>query len=162
MSKIIYEPQTYFDLIDRSEWQLLSDNHQPWFNEPDEVAFLALGYRAAITRNNMGILCGYIAINVEHPWFGHKRAVLDIEVHGGLTYSGFRVFKSIFYAEPPNMLWWLGFDCALAGDVIPRFVGNPQISPKFNSPFDSYKTIKYCKKQCNSLARQAIVAATAK
>lgn len=109
MSKILYEPQTYFDLLDRSKWQTTEDRHQPWFNEPDEVAFLARGYRAALKRSLMGNLCGYIAVDVEHPWFGRKDLDSQINVHGGVTYTGFIDFESIFLSRASKYVVVVGF-----------------------------------------------------
>jgi len=66
----------------------------------------------------MGTLSGYIGIEPEHPWWGQGCMDLDVDVvvHGGLTYAS---------AQRPGTwgedgLWWMGFDTAHNGDVVPE------------------------------------------
>ena len=64
----------------------------------------------------MGNLNGYIGVEKGHPWWGETYWDLDVDVHGGLTYTG---------EERPGTWdkdgrWWLGFDTAHAGDVVPK------------------------------------------
>lgn len=54
------------------------------------------------------------------------------------------------------MLWWLGFDTGHSNDIIPRFLTLAGFPTLNNYPNPTYKTIKYCKKECYGLARQAI------
>lgn len=80
-----------------------------WEAEPDRVAFEASGFKCVILRHpSFGHLCGYIAA----PKFAEDGGPY---VHGEWTYSEDHL---------PNMkcdgLWWNGFDCAHAGDFLPK------------------------------------------
>ena len=71
-----------------------------------------------------GYANGYVAVPKTHPWFG-KSYVGDIEdqieVHGGLTYSGkFPTSSDLIMIEKGDVLpednWVFGFDTAHYGD----------------------------------------------
>ena len=69
-----------------------------------------------VTFNNMGHYCGYVGVNKYHPFFevDYQDLWCGISVHGGLTYSGKEIGgKDI----ADGQYWFLGFDCAHAGDV---------------------------------------------
>lgn len=71
-------------------------------------------------------LCGYVAVPDGHPAYGKNYddwILLDISVHGGLTYASIRTPCS---DETQNQ-WWLGFDCNHAGDI-PTGV-EPEMTP---------------------------------
>lgn len=77
-----------------------------------------IGTECLIRTGPMGTLNGYIGIEPEHPWWGQGYMDLDVDVvvHGGLTYTS---------AQRPGTweedgLWWMGFDTAHAGDVVPE------------------------------------------
>lgn len=66
----------------------------PWLHEADKLAWRdeATGYECIILRSDAGgHLCGYVGIPPSHPLYGVKHQAipedLDIEVHGGLSYS---------------------------------------------------------------------------
>ena len=68
------------------------------------------GYVVHIRRNTLpvtgGFWLGYLAVTVEHPWFGEDYDQLDAEVHCGLTYGALEDGE-----------WVLGFDYAHHGDI---------------------------------------------
>lgn len=74
------------------------------------------GFRCVITKNDrMGFLCGYVGLPPEHPFHGKDYDDChSIDVHGGWTYGADGV-SCIDRDEK----WYLGFDCAHAGDLIP-------------------------------------------
>ena len=69
----------------------------------------AEGYHCRIWRNHMGVWCGYVTVPKSHPAFGKHYDDVDVDVHGGLTYSE---------SEGHDDIWVLGFDCGHAGDII--------------------------------------------
>lgn len=83
------------------------------------------GYVLAVLQNGMGAWCGYIGLPDAHPWHGLGYDRLHVDVHGGLTYSesdppGCALLQlSLASGAGPPPSWWLGFDCAHAGDFIP-------------------------------------------
>jgi hypothetical protein len=105
----------------------------PWDEEPDRIEWRHRGLPCLIVRNRMGALCGYVGLPPGHPM--HGVSYNDAEVapdedgdtyppaHGGLTYSGSCVEGGHICHVPepgePEDVWWLGFDCAQGGDVVP-------------------------------------------
>lgn len=68
-----------------------------------------------------GTLNGYVSLPADHPYFRKSYDEIEeddlVEVHGGLTFSAPGGYPSIL----PDNSWYLGFDTAHAGDVIPAF-----------------------------------------
>jgi len=63
-------------------------------------------------RNDLGAWCGYVGVPPAHPIHRRSYHELDhIDAHGGLTFSGSLPDK--------RADWWVGFDCAHAGDYVP-------------------------------------------
>ena len=71
--------------------------------------------------------CGYVALPRGHHYWGTTFEGLNmLDVHGGVTFTSKgitnseRVAIKLGGAEPPpwydKSLWWVGFDCAHAGD----------------------------------------------
>jgi len=54
-----------------------------------------------------GYANGYIGLPKEHPWFNKHYDNIDVDIHGGLTYSNDHPPKG-----EPDGLWWTGFDTA--------------------------------------------------
>lgn len=78
--------------------------------------FVYKNYNCKIIRVNpdfSGHLCGYVQIPQEHEFYQKHYDEIDcnIPAHGGLTFSG--SFK--------NNDWWIGFDCAHYGDLLPCY-----------------------------------------
>ena len=48
---------------------------------------------------------GYIGVPPEHPWFNRSYNDIDVDVHGGLTYSDDHA-----PGLEPDGYWWIGFD----------------------------------------------------
>ena len=112
-----------------------------------------LGFEWEITGNRMAYRCGYVRIPPAHPWHGlgyDDVRTLDDEypdVHGGLT-----------FAEPdehcgkggPDDAWWLGFDCAHAGDAPdPDLPGYSERHRHFE--WETVKSTEYVKAECLGL-----------
>lgn len=71
-----------------------------------KVIFMSTGYRF-----------GLVGIPARHPLYRKNHwHLIGIEVHGGLTYSGFQDFlvEEGFVSE--DQYWWFGFDCAHLGE----------------------------------------------
>lgn len=137
----------------------------PWQDEPDKEQWTdeATGYACLLKRNRIGSLCGYVGIPDGHPWHGtgYDDIAPSPEVHGGLTYSDLcqegpegETICHVAAPGEPEPLWWLGFDCAHAGDLCPAYkVGS------FGRDYEAYRTAGYVRAQCATLARQAAEAA---
>lgn len=127
----------------------------PWLGEAEKIAWLdeASGYECIIMRAaSSGHLGGYVGVPPEHPLYGFEHeaipADLDIEVHGGLTYSALcqhgptpalgisaearrichvsarpsrhgPVQHATDYRVQRDDAWWFGFECNHVYDVVP-------------------------------------------
>ena len=127
----------------------------PWLGEAEKVAWLdeASGYECIIMRAaSSGHLSGYVGVPPKHPLYGFEHeaipADLDIEVHGGLTYSALcqhgptpalgisaearrichvsarsarhgPVQHATDYRVQRDDAWWFGFECNHVYDIVP-------------------------------------------
>lgn len=124
----------------------------PWAHGPDREEFKHAGLPCLLLRNKFGAWCGYVAVRAAHPYYGRDTSgegVTDLEVHGGVTFAGHCRGEICHQPEPgePDDVWWLGFDCAHAGDVLP---GLP-----INTFSDAvYRDINYAREETKQLAEQ--------
>lgn len=69
------------------------------------------GYHVTIKKNPfLGVLLGYVDLPKDHKFYGLCYDKIDVDVHGGLTYS-----------QQKGEFWRIGFDCGHSGDFIPMF-----------------------------------------
>ena len=73
-----------------------------------EKDFIVEGYRCVIVGQSLGHRCGYIGLPKGHPLHGKDYDEIDINVHGGLTYSD---NSGTYPVENTGDIWWIGFDC---------------------------------------------------
>lgn len=133
----------------------------PWDDEPNRVQWKTrTGLDALMVRNHMGAWCGYVGVPPGHPLHGVQYNdaydVLDTDVHGGLTYSDACAEHICHIPAPgePDALWWLGFDCAHSGDLLPGMLVHAWLQHA------SYRTQAYVRDHCERLA-ESIAAAVA-
>lgn len=145
----------------------------PWLGEPDKVQFTdpETGYPCLVNRGPMGALCGYVGVPEGHPLYGRPYGDVDADVHGGLTFSApcsheEDPAKGICHIpEPgePDNVWWFGFDCAHAFDLMPDMLRLRKEIPALQelaekltpSEFqDVYRTLEYVETQIVELAKQ--------
>lgn len=120
-----------------------------WENEPDHVDVMHDNYHFVILRNPHQLhLNGYIGIPKEHKWFGKNYLddEIDIECHGGLTFSGNEL------AHMQKDFWYFGFDCAHPWDIIPDFVKTGLSI----FPDSTYKNIQYVIHELQGMYEQLI------
>lgn len=118
-----------------------------WSGEPDRVEWKTkAGLPALILRNGSGAWCGYVAVDSSHRDYQNTHP--DVEVHGSVTYTDKCRGAICHVPKPgePDDVWWIGFDCAHSGDVVPAH------GPF--SPYDSYKDAHYVVREVESLASQ--------
>lgn len=147
---------------DRTKWP-----KGPWDDEPDRVEWRMSeppGYPLLIVRGPVGSLCGYVGVPPGHPLYRKvysEPGASDLEVHGGLTYSG-ECRGDICHAPAPGEpddVWWFGFDTAHAGDYVPgiealleRNKANPEI--RMGMFGERYRDIPYVRAEVERLAIQ--------
>ena len=132
-------------MIDRTGWP-----KGEWDNEPDSAEWMdeATGLRCRIMRNFVGALCGYVEVPQSHPHFERSYEAFDVEVHGGLTFSG----PIIDGTDPAREV---GFDCAHYADYQPALVAMMAKTPFAGEwKCSAYRNMAYVKAECAKLAKQ--------
>ena len=106
--------------------------------EGDFKIWLHNGMLCMIRRHpSFNHLCGYVAVTKKHPLFNKTYDNITSHVHGGLTFAGTWNSKN---------LWWFGFDCAHAGDLVFYEGCKPYED-------DVYRDMEYVTKETERLAR---------
>lgn len=105
-------------------------------------------------------LNGYLGIPKGHPWYQVDHNHIDTSVHGGLTYAAHHSSNQIEGLDPTLDIWWIGFDCGHAWDIIP---GIEKLEKELGfEPIriegSSYKDRDYVFNELEELAQQATVA----
>lgn len=142
----------------------------PWDDEPDREEWRAFGLPCLVRRGPSGAWCGYVGLPSSHPYHGvsysdplcgHAGCYdhnIDVYVHGGLTYAAScdgdettGICHVPQEGEEDNV-WWLGFDCAHAGDLTPKHDG---LLSRFATEHGyTYRDIAYVKGETTRLAEQ--------
>lgn len=152
------EDQILHPTIDKSTW-----GPGPWQDEPDRVDFTHAGLTCLALRGHHGVWCGYVAVPPGHPLHGTVYQDIDVQVHGGLTYSqtGARPIGHVPAPGDPDAVWWIGFDCG--HDVRDRLPGMeaclraaqiPPLPPLPPGCEDVYRDLPYVRGEIRSLADQ--------
>jgi len=104
----------------------------PWDNEPNKKKFKYKGFEGFINRNDLGALCGYVEIPLNHPILkcldidedGLEYEKLPLDVHGGVTFG-----KKATNRKSGIEYYVVGFDCAHSEDLIPfsTWMTNPDL-----------------------------------
>jgi hypothetical protein len=133
--------------IDKSDW-----GEGPWQQEPDRVEFQHAGLPCLMVRHpRHGNWCGYAAVPPGHPLHGKPYQDVDLEAHGGLTYSDHCQGDICHTPAPgePDDVYWFGFDCGHAMDLCP---GHARYGATFH--WETYRPLGYVRSQVRKLARQ--------
>ncbi len=148
---------------DRTDWV-----PGPWDKEPDKLNWTTrAGLPGMIVRNHYGALCGYVAVNPDHPLYRKDYDEVDVDVHGGLTYSNPCQGNICHVPEPgqPDDVWWFGFDCHHFNDYAPGMAAfearmhreHPEFGPDplLEKP-EHYKPVAYVRREVELLAKQLV------
>jgi hypothetical protein len=148
--------------VDKSLW-----GEGPWACEPDKVQWTGpKGFACLAVRGSVGAWCGYVGVPRGH-WaygldYGDDRVQRTLTVHGGSPHGGLtfsnkcqpaakgQEHESICHlVEPgePDDVWWLGFDCAHSGDLLPKLL----VWLGKSSRLDTYWPLEYVKAQVQKL-----------
>ena len=116
-----------------------------WENEPNRKEFEYKGFKCLVRRtpNDLGHLCGYIELPKDCELKNASYDDIGISVHGGLTFQG------QLQGETKDR-YFLGFDCAHGGDLIPAIHRHGIASHKD----DTYKNMAYVEKEIKSMVDQ--------
>jgi hypothetical protein len=145
---------------------------KPWLTEPDREEFVHAGFSCLLNRSDSGAWCGYVAVPSAHPLYGkhydEAHEACEIDVHGGLSFAcegevdeeGKPVLWDISVPiGRGKSVWWFGFDCAHAGDYMPKYAADMDKIPELAilkawRDTDQYRTIDYARSETQRLAEQ--------
>lgn len=153
------ETKTY-TTVDRAGWP-----PGPWDGEPDKVQWTDSATGLPCLAVRVLNWCGYVGVPESHAMYGKSYSDLEVEVHGGLTFSDAcqpdaDETQDICHTPSPgepHHVWWFGFDCAHAGDFSPRDVINARRGYPLTIRSDQqYRTLAYVQQQCVALAAQLV------
>ena len=104
------------------------------------------GLKAVVIAHDMGHRCGYVGVPEGHPMYGKHYDDVDVDVHGGLTYS-----------ELDYGLWLFGYDCAHWDDAKDPELMSAEYKKVFMNWMEgrgTIRTLEFCVAECESLAKQ--------
>lgn len=115
----------YYTMIEmKSDWL-----YGPWTDEPDKVQWQDATTKlpCLAVRNRSGAWCGYVGVPDTHPLYAKDWCsddFPDLPSHGGINFSDHcqetgDESRGICHTGG-DKVWWLGFDCAHCGDIVPR------------------------------------------
>lgn len=133
----------------------------PWQTEPDRVEFKHAGFDCLLNRNQMGAWCGYVGLPATHPLYKtHYQEVENLSGYGGLTFGALCGGEICHVGDVPGeALYWLGFDCAHYGDLVPGMIlCDEKIHQQFGFPRRDrecvYRDVHYAREQTKLLAEE--------
>lgn len=119
----------------------------PWRQEGNLYRLYCGPHPCLIKRNYMGVLCGYVGLRPGRPLFGVDRGFNDFddlpEVHGGWTFAA--LDQGLDEIVDDKGLWWFGFDCAHAMDLVPVWVG---------LDYGEYRTVEYVRAELERVSAE--------
>ncbi len=139
-------------VVDKSTW-----GDGPWQQEPDRVDWQHAGLPCLMLRGPAGAWCGYVGLSSTHPWYRTTYDDVDVEVHGGLTYSAACDGTHICHVPAPGESedrWWLGFDCAHASDTAPAMDARMRAAGLDDRSGEVYRDMAYARAETERLAEQ--------
>ena len=117
-----------------------------------EKQWIHEGYLCAVVINSeMGFRCGYVGVDMEHPFYGEGYDDVSIEAYGGLTFADHHEVLG------NTGIWWFGFDCIHAEDSSDLALiedSNYRSILSYRGGFGNAKTLEFCEAECNSIADQ--------
>jgi hypothetical protein len=145
--------------VDKSAW-----GDGPWQSEPDRVDWIHAGL-ACFTRRHPrhGSWCAYVGVPREHPLYGKEYDEVDLDFHGGLSYSAPCDGADICHVPRPGMpddVWWFGGDFAHFRDLTPGFasleagLNLPRVPAERLALREVYRELPYVRAEVNALAEQ--------
>ncbi|MBO9427891.1 hypothetical protein [Sulfitobacter sp. R18_1] len=123
-----------------------------WKTEPDHIEFEASGLQALVLRaGGLGHLTGYVGVPKNHVLFGLDMGDIPSEIpaHKGWTYAS--DLNPATGKADGN--WWIRFDCAHAGDLIPAMANfDTTMATAFARERAVYRNVDYVRKTVEQAA----------
>jgi hypothetical protein len=143
---------------DKSTW-----GPGPWQTEPDLQEWRHAGLPCLAKRVRLGNWCGYVGVPSGHPDHGKGYDELEVEVHGGLTFSESCSEVACHVPAPGESddFFWFGFDCLHFNDYAPGWATSRE--PGYGQGYGNdprnlqkriYRDLAYVTAETNRLADQ--------
>jgi hypothetical protein len=118
-----------------------------------ELSGSQCGFEYVIIVMDLGYRCGYVKIPKNHPWYGVHYNEIDIEVHGGLTFS------SLVGLDHPILSngYWIGFDCMHSADLPDRdeakkeYIKYANMFSKLKLDGSKIRNLRYVESKCRNI-----------
>lgn len=142
----------------------MSDESSPWnkgmgHNELERIWTTKAGYPAICVMVRGSHRCGYVGLPPDHTLhkISYEECRYDIEVHGGITFSGALSGVMTYQGTPVRSLetvFWYGFDCAHSGDLVRGLPDELRALYNLGPPRGIERTVDYVVAECEKLAAQ--------
>lgn len=133
-----------------------------------EKRFEYKGFPCVIIMQALGFRTGYVGIKKGNKFYGVPYDDIDIDCHGGLTYSNYCLVD-----QDDEDMWWIGFDtghCYDAHDfeaALELFKDYPKVVEHLNFErqieiecgvidIGTIRSLEYCEQQCKHIVDQII------
>lgn len=130
----------FIKLVSKGVW---SEDLKKYPNTPEHIIkypelykFIYNGYECELKRNLMLAWCGYVTVPSDHKDYNKDYDDINIDVHGGITYSSFGTF---------------GFDCIHGGDLSPE-INHPLVYRPSCNTFGTYKDYAFVVNEIKKMA----------
>jgi len=124
------------------------------------------GYDYVVKFFEDGHRCGYVRVPEGHKFYDKFYSDIDIDCHGGLTFSSYVTERNEFNGLTPG--FWIGFDCAHYRDVPDidmakavfgdnKFLKlKKELAIEFGTEDGFIRTSDYVETECLNIIRQLI------
>ena len=123
---------------------------KPWESESNYEEFFYNGIECVIMRMpRIKCLYGFIGFEEGHSYYRKDITLEDLQVHGGITYTGMSLIDGTKSGK-----WWIGFDTAHTGDLIPLMC---EKTPGYETFFRNgpvYRNLEYVRTEIKKLVDQ--------
>jgi hypothetical protein len=127
----------------------------PWDREPWRQEFIYKGFHCMILKHlSLKHLCGYVAVPIKTYNMLSKEKMFFVHVHGGITCSEIGNDTTFPKSFDGSDMWWLGFDCAHIGDLVPSLYEIEHNYPYHDN--EKYKNSEYVRNELESMVDQII------
>lgn len=111
------------------------------------------GHEWMAIHNGMGYRCGYVKVQPGHPWHGVAAEEIDVDVHGGLTFSEHD--QPCANPDGKDDGYWVGFDCAHYMDAQDPSLPPSRDGVQLGHRDGVVRTQEYVESECRNLCEQA-------
>lgn len=146
-------------------WEFLPKG--PWQGEPCKIQWTdrATNVPCLIVRNHLGVLCGYAGVTPGHPLYRKRHDDDDVVIPcmREINYSrpcdhAPHPWLGVCHIPEPGTtddVWWFGFDCMHAWDLVPAWMATNPVDRFFERDLKlKYRDVEWVTLAVTGLAAQ--------